>query len=378
MKTVKSKFGLLFRLGMTATALLIGQQALALGTDAGTQVSNQATVSYSVGGAAQTPIDSDPLGNSIPGAGNPTMFLVDRRVSFTLAPTDVVHTPVTPGGVDVFAAYTLTNTGNAIMDFRLTLAQLSSGDGAVNGLVDTDVDMSNVRIRVANGDGAAGVPDLATDLAFVDELAEDATVVIYVFADAGLVLVDGDIANVELTATSADDATATATPLVLDPDLAESPGLDDPMIIESVFADLGNDGFEAFRDGFQVVSSLLTITKTATVFSDPFGSGKAVPGAIIEYVITVDNTLGTVDATNVSIADTIDADVTFVDEAYGAGQDVSFDSGASFCNADAGDGDADGCSLDGANLVVGNVNLAITVAFGSSLTISFRVLIPNL
>ncbi len=158
MKTVKSKFGLLFRLSVTATALLIGQQAWALGTDAGTQVSNQATVSYSVGGAAQTPIDSDPLGNSIPGLGNPTTFLVDRRVSFTLAPTDAVHTPVTPGGVDVFAAYTLTNTGNAIMDFRLTLAQLSSGDGAVNGLVDTDVDMSNVRIRVANGDGAAGVP----------------------------------------------------------------------------------------------------------------------------------------------------------------------------------------------------------------------------
>ncbi len=377
MKTVKSKFGLLFRLSVTATALLIGQQALALGTDAGTQVSNQATVSYSVGGAAQTPIESDPLGNSIPGSGNPTTFLVDRRVSFTLAPTDAVHTPVTPGGVDFFAAYTLTNTGNAIMDFRLTLAQLNSGDGAVNGLVDTDVDMSNVRIRVANGDGAAGVPDLATDLAFVDELAEDATVVIYVFADAALALVNGDIANVELTATSADDATATATPLALDPDLAESPGPDDPTIIESVFADLGNDGFEASRDGFQVVSSLLTITKTATVISDPFGSGKAVPGAVIEYVITVDNTLGLVDATNVSIADTIDADVTFVDEAYGAGQDVSFSTGG-FCNADAGDGDADGCSLDGANLVVGNVNLAITVAFGTSLTISFQVLIPNL
>ncbi len=92
---------------------------------------------------------------------------------------------------------------------------------------------------------------------------------------------------------------------------------------------------------------------------------------------TVDNTLGTADATNVSITDTINANVTFVDEAYGAGQDVSFSPGG-FCNADAGDGDTDGCSLDGASLVVGNVNLAITVAFGTSLTISFQVLIPNL
>ena len=117
MKTVMSKLSLLLRLGVTATAMLLGQQALALGTDAGTPVSNQATVAYSVGGAAQTPIESDPLGNSTPGLGTPTTFLVDRRVSFTLAPTDAVHTPVAPGGVDVFAAYTLTNTGNAIMDF---------------------------------------------------------------------------------------------------------------------------------------------------------------------------------------------------------------------------------------------------------------------
>ncbi len=378
MKTVMSKLGLLFRLGVTATALLFGQHALALGTDAGTPVSNQATVAYSVGGAAQTPIESDPLGNSTPGFGIPTTFLVDRRVSFTLAPTDAVHTTVAPGGVDVFAAYTLTNTGNAIMDYRLTLAQLGSVDGAVNGLTDTDVNMSNVRIRAANGDGAAGVPDLATDLPWVDELAEDATVVIYVFADAALALVNGDIANVELTATSADNATATATPGILDSDLAQTPGPDDPTIIESVFADAGNDGLEASRDGFQVLSAALVITKTATVFSDPFGSGKAVPGAVIEYLITVDNTLGTADATNVSITDTIDADVTFVVDAYGAGQDVSFDSGASFCNTDAGDADLDGCSLDGASLVVGNVNLAISVAFGTTLTIAFRVLIPNL
>ena len=78
-----------------------------------------------------------------------------------------------------------------------------------------------------------------------------------------------------------------------------------------------------------------------------------------------------------SLSHTIDADVTFVDEAYGVGQDVSFDSGASFCNADAADADADGCLLDGASLVVGQIP-PITVASGASLTIAFRVLIPNL
>ena len=131
MKTVVERAGLYLRLGIATSALLLGQQALAAGTDAGTTVSNQATVAYEVGTVPQTPIESDPLGNSTPGAGSPTEFLVDRRVSFTLievggAPT----TPVAPGQTDVIAAFTLTNTGNAIMDFRLEALDFA---GAVHG-----------------------------------------------------------------------------------------------------------------------------------------------------------------------------------------------------------------------------------------------------
>ena len=98
MKIVVTTTRLLVRLGITAAALLLSQQVMALGTDAGTTVSNQATVSYDVGTATQTPIESDPLGNSTPGAGNPTEFLVDRRVSFTLIETSGAQTtPVAPG-----------------------------------------------------------------------------------------------------------------------------------------------------------------------------------------------------------------------------------------------------------------------------------------
>ena len=177
-----------------------------------------------------------------------------------------------------------------------------------------------------------------------------------------------------MTATAADDVLAAATPGVLDAILAEAPGADDPTVIESVFADAGNDGFEQAEDGYEIISAALVITKTAAVISDPFGSGKAIPGAIIEYTITVDNSAGTSDATGVVISDSIDADVTFLDEAYGVGQDV--DINGSFCNADATDTDLDGCSLDGADLVIGNVNLAITVSAGATYTITFQVEIP--
>ncbi len=377
MKTVVRNASLLARLGVTAFALLLSQQVLALGTDAGTQVSNQASVVYRVSGNLQTAIESDPLGNAIPGAGNPTVFLVDRRVSFTLIEVDGAHTtPVGPGDINVVTAFTLTNTGNAIMDFRLSVADFA---GAVHGIADS-TDLGNYRIRAANGGGAGATPVLGDD-DFVDELAEEGVVEIYVFADAPLTVLDGQYANIELTVTAADDATATATPGTLDADLAESPGVDDPTIIESVFADAGNDGFEVAQDGYEILSAALVITKIAAVFSDPFGSGKAVPGAVVEYTITVDNSLGAAAATSVSISDAIDTDVTFVLGAYGgAGQDISLDNGGagSTCSADPAAGDTDGCSLDGTALVVGNVTVPITVVAGTVLTVQFRVLIPNL
>ena len=59
MKTVLRMPGLLSRFGLVASALLFGQQALAVGTDAGTDVTNVASVSYSVNGQGQTAIPSN-------------------------------------------------------------------------------------------------------------------------------------------------------------------------------------------------------------------------------------------------------------------------------------------------------------------------------
>jgi hypothetical protein len=61
MKTVLRMPGLFVKLGTMAAFLLLGQQALAVGTDAGVSVDNRATVTYSVGGSPQTGIESSPL-----------------------------------------------------------------------------------------------------------------------------------------------------------------------------------------------------------------------------------------------------------------------------------------------------------------------------
>lgn len=377
---MKGKAGFLLRLGMTATVLLFTQHALAAGTTAGTDVVNLATVDYSVNGNNQEDIESAPgAGNSVPGVGNgtATTFVVDNRVDFTLTQVGAAHTIVSPGQTDAFVEFLLTNNGNSAQDFRMTVAQLGSGDGAVNTLVDTDVDLNNLRIRVGNG---GGVPVLG-DLEYADELAEDGSVTVYVFGDADSVLglVNGDVANIELSATVAAAGTASS----LGGDLADDAGNpDDPATVDVVFADGGalGDGVESDRDGFEVQSAGLNVTKVATVIDDPFNGTtdpKAIPGATVEYVITIVNS-GALDADNVSITDAIDTDVVFVADAY-AGQDLQVvNDGTTItpCNADAGDGDTDGCALDGQDLTIGNANLAITVVAGTTLTVTYRVTIP--
>ena len=373
MKTATPSVRLLARLGAAVLALLLSQHGLAAGTDAGTTIQNQAVVAYDVNSQVQTPIESDPNGNSVPGAGSATEFLVDRRVDFTLVEVGGLHTEVSPGDTDAFTAFQLTNNGNAIMDFDLSLVDLALG-ASVHGQLDTGDTMSNFRIRVANGDGPAGVPDLGTDLAFVDELAEDATVVIYVFADAGATLPNDAYDNFTLNATAADDANAAATPGVLDPVLAESPGADDPTLIESVFADAGNDGIESADDGYHVNSAELVITKTAAVISDPFGSGKALPDAVIEYTVTIDNSGGAATAENVVVTDTIQVANVALETGVYAGLDISVNGIG--CTADLGDGDTDGCAYDAGT---GAMSVDVPdILSGATATILFQVRISPL
>lgn len=380
MESKQEKHSFLMKLGMTALVLLFAQQATAAGTTAGTDVDNLATVDYFVNGNDQEDIESAPgAGNSVPGVGNGTVttFVVDNRVDFTLTQVGAAHTTVTPGDTDAFVEFLLTNNGNSAQDFRMVVTQLGSGDGAVNTLVDTDVDLNNLRIRVGN---AGGIPVLG-DLEYGDEIAEDASVTVYVFGDADVVLglVDLDVANLELSATVA----AAGLAATLGGDLVDDVGnADDPAAIDIVFADGGalGDGIETDRDGFLVSSAGLNVTKVATVIDDPFNgttNPKAIPGATVEYVITIANS-GAVNADNVSVTDSIDADVVFIADFY-TGQDllvVNDGTTVTPCNADGGDADTDGCALDGQDLTVGNANLAITVVAGTTLTVTYRVTIP--
>lgn len=376
MKRITRRAGRLCRLVSFAGVLLLSQHALAAGTDAGTTVANQAQVDYDVGGAPQTFILSDPSGNSVPGAASgalTTDFVVDNRVDFTLVESGLLtHTEVTPGETDAFIQFTLTNTGNATQDWRLVFTNLTSADPDVDGLGDTDVDMSNIRIFVDND--ADGL-EIGTDLDFVDELPEDGSVDIYIVADAAVTLVNGDIANMDIEAITADSGGVGA----LGADTVDDAGSADTAGIDVVFAEGGalGDGRLNAQDGFTVSSASLTITKTSTLISDPFNNTtnpKAIPGAVIEYVVTVANG-GVQDATNVIVSDTLSADIDLVSDAFGT-DEVVIDNDGTITNCTE-EADADVCEFTAGALTVGVAAPAagLDVLAGTTMTVTFRVTI---
>jgi len=380
MNGINRKDSFIARLGIAAVVVLFTQQAFAAGTTAGTDIDNLATVDYEVNGFNQTDIESAPgVGNSNPGLGNGTVttFEVDNRVDFSLTQVGGIHTVVTPGQTDQFVEFLLTNDGNSVQDFRLVATQLNNPD-AIFGLADTDDDIGNPRIRVGVPGNPAGAPPTpATVEDWVDEIGEDESVIIHIYGDDLGGLVDGDVMNVDLLAVAAEGGTAGGG---AGADLVDGFGSpDNPAAIDIVFSDgaggLGT-GQVTERHGFTYQSAGLNVSKVATVISDPFNNttnSKAIPGAVVEYVITIANS-GVLDADNVVITDAIDNDVAF-DATFNGNTGIQIVNPGTPVPCTADGNAADGCELAGNNLTVGGA-LAITVTQGTSMVITYRVTIP--
>jgi uncharacterized repeat protein (TIGR01451 family) len=355
-------------------------QAYAAGTLASTSIDNRATVSYTVGTVAQTPIESSPTGNSTPGTGNGanTSFVVDNRIDLTVTELSGGTTVTSPGATGAVTAFRLTNTGNAAQAFQLSAAQLTGG--TVFGNTDnTDVTNPLAVFVDANDNEIYDAADTAIQ---VSSLAADADVVVFVVASVPLTVTNGQFASVRLTARAAVDGDPTTL-------ATETVGPETPGSVDVVFGDgagagdAAEDGAFAADDQYQIQSAALTIAKTSTVISDPFNgtsSPRAIPGAVIEYAITMTNT-GVVSATGVTLVDPIPLNTTFRPLEYNsAASDVSVTVGATttFCVAEAGgtDTNGDGCVRTAGGLSV-STPASSTVASGAAnaVTVRFRVTI---
>ncbi len=369
MKLVSRKIGLILRLGVLATALLFGQQAMAVGTRADTQVLNTATVDFEVAGVVQDQLSAT------------AEFVVDRRVNFNLTLLGGALVPVTPGGTfppeDYFFDFELTNTSNSEIDFNVLLTEMVGG--TVRPLQDDNADMDSVEYAVSANSYANGDTDPARGgPRYVDELEADDSIRIRVFGDAAAAMTNGQIAGVDLNVIGAVGGTSGTEGLPL----ANGFGANTALGVENVFADAGNDNSETAQDGFIVVSAELSVVKSFLISNDPLGAGLAIPGVTMEYSIAITNANAVTAATAVSVTDLISPNVAFVFDAYGSGDDVQLVeliSGiTTVCSADVGDVDNDGCGIfaPGSTLIVGG-NGTLSVGVSDTLTISFQVLIPD-
>jgi uncharacterized repeat protein (TIGR01451 family) len=359
---------------VTALASLgVWQEASAVGTLSGTTISNQASVNYSVGGVPQTFINSSPTGNSVAGAsgGANTTFVVDNLVDLTVAEFGGVPTIATPGQNGVATRFTVTNTGNTAQGYQFILANVG---GTVFGNIDsTDVSLISAAVD-SNGNGVydPGVDTAAT----IDTLAPDTSATVFIVANVPTTTLNGQFANVQLTARVAVAGTNGAT---LE---TETLGADTPGSVDVVFADAGGDATEAAVDQYAIQSAALTIAKTSAVAEDPINGTtdpKAIPGAFVEYAITITNT-GAVAATGIAISDPMPANTTFRPAAYNGGAaDVQITVGVgapTFCVAEAlADTNTDGCYRTATDLIVGSPAVSSVATGGAvaAVTVRFQV-----
>jgi uncharacterized repeat protein (TIGR01451 family) len=336
--------------------------AQAAGTEAGTSIPNQASVSYSVGGTTQS-VDS-----------NIATFVVDKKVNLTVTGGVITQTAI--GTNDQVTAFQLTNLTNATQDFRLTVDQQSL---SIPLLGTDNFDVANLRVFVdVNGDGTyEPTIDTAT---YVDELRADTSVTVFLVGNIPNVPGE-DTAIVSLSAQAAAGGTV-GTPGAV---LAATSVLqaDSPSTMDIVFADVAGT-FDGARDGigrafnaFRIGTAAVSMTKTARVVSDPINllvNPRAIPGAVMEYCLTVSNA-GPGTATGVSITDAVPAGTTYISNSLSVGGVGA--GGQCVLNGTTEDDDTSGA--DETDLYGGSFNGTTvrgdipTLIAGTSLTAAFRV-----
>ena len=281
-------------------------------TAAGTTISNTAQVTYTVNGQ-QTTTNS-----------TTSTFVVDRKVNFTLVTDQTTSTKVNVGQIGAVTSYKLTNTTNGTQDFLFDTAQ-AVPLGILPGT--PDFTLGNIKVYVDTNNN--NVYDPGTDTAtYVDELAPDASIEVFIVGDVPATGTS-NLAQVALHATvAAGDpngvkGTKGAALIATDLNLANADNFVDIVFADgdsdgtAYLGDIGRNGqaiaYAAYEAGARNVA--LTVTKTARVISDDVNLlvfPKALPGATVEYCLTVNNATLGVNATNVVLSDVVPTATTYV------------------------------------------------------------------
>jgi uncharacterized repeat protein (TIGR01451 family) len=262
--------------------MAISTATLAIGTDAGRQISNQAVAQFSIAGQTQAPVTTN------------VSFWVDELLDATLVSTDIGPVAVLAPQIGAIQQYNLTNTGNGIEAYRLIANDALAGDdfdAAFSGIfIESN---SQPGLQVGSGGDAAYVAGANDPL-----LAADTNLTLYVTADIPASAAQSETSLLELRAipitivsgSGTDDPSQPAFPSVG----TSYTGLGDPANSGSgnVLAMVGTS-FAASAPAYLASHEYLVgeagvaITKTAVAVIDPSGGSTVVPGSVVDYQIIV-------------------------------------------------------------------------------------------
>ncbi|MBI4826560.1 MAG: hypothetical protein HY807_09110 [Nitrospirae bacterium] len=270
----------------------------AAATPAGTVISNIAKANYNISGTPQPMVEAAPVN-----------FLVDRKLDVNVSEANGTRTVAAPG--DQGAAYkclgfNVTNEGNALQDFILTLSNQAGGSDPFGGTDNFNV-TAGLTAVVDDGDGICNAGDTAD---YINNLAAGSTVRVWVRGDIPLAQVEGDIAAIILTAQVRESEGAPGAAITDD-----NGSIDIPEIIDDVFADgtgdtdNNNDGRDSDTDSFIVAGAVVSSVKSVSIL-DPSGGAEPVTGAVLTYTISV-TVSGSETALNVVITDPVPANTTY-------------------------------------------------------------------
>jgi uncharacterized repeat protein (TIGR01451 family) len=325
-------------LTLAAAGLAFASQGAMAITAAGVDIINTVNLTYSVGSQAQTPVSAN------------ASFKVDRLVNYTIvADTTANLKSVTPSQTNVDITFTVSNEGNEAQNFIFSAADIATNatfqingtgtsytdeviyaaantatfwEGAVSAGLQIQTGLGNTLNVPANTDQASATKTKtvtmrlnmpAAPAQIFNVGAADAVFPTLATIDATGTLNDVKVDTAALGVTVTAKATDSSGTL-LTSDKSAANGL---ITKENVFADAvavlsSGTTYNAEKStttGYKFGTAVLKMTKDAAITAMPAGvtgytNNAAIPGATVEYTITVKN-YGTGAASSVVVSDTL-------------------------------------------------------------------------
>ena len=260
-------------------ALLLHKPVLAVGTSAGIDISNTASVDYAIAGSSSTT-------NS-----NTVTFRVDEKLDVNVSWQDAANVAVGSPDTNQVLTYLLTNTGNGNDSYTLNVQNSLGGDQFDPVLADIYLD--------ANGNGIfnPGVDTLYNAGVNDPALGADASQAVFVRNNIPNGRIAGDLGNSQLIATSNTGNGPPGTPFANAGD-------------NNTTAVVGTSGGTGNAIGTYEVSNTTVSLLKSVVITNPQGGNQPVTGATMTYSIVV-TVSGPGNASNVVITDPLPANTTY-------------------------------------------------------------------